>query len=528
MKLLIIGDEISKYATLRRAVHHYKLHKHVRFFGFVPDKTLAVLYRLAAVFVFPSLYEGFGLPPLEAMASGTPVITSNVSSLPEVVGDAALLIDPVRSDGHRGGDAPRADRTGAARRSPRTRSRARAASSRGSDPSGGFARSTVKCWRVDATVLDLPDLAIPPDPRIPVPSPSPIRVALVHDWLTGMRGGEKVLEAICELYPEAPLFTLVHVPGSVSATDRVPADRRLLRAVAAPAGRFYRHYLPLYPAAVEQFDLDAYDLVISSSHCAVKSVVVARAGHARLLLPLADAVCVGSVRRVFRAPTGRGLAQRGAPAGPGRRWPAGTPPRRAAWTAFSRTLNMLRGGSADTIIAGRPLCIRLSILTSTARPTECPRLRRRQASSAVSALVPYKRLDVAIEACRKVRVPLAGSGVRTEVARLQRLGGGDVEFLRLARTTRSASSTVRRRPSLLPGREDFGMVPVEAQACGTPVVALAEGGARETVVDGVTGVLVRERSVEAFAAALRSVAGYRFDPPALRANALTLFTRNAS
>ena len=94
MQLLIIGDEISKYATLRRAVHRHKLHKHVRFFGFVSDETLAALYRLADVFVFPSLYEGFGLPPLEAMASGTPVITSNVSSLPEVVGDAALLIDP--------------------------------------------------------------------------------------------------------------------------------------------------------------------------------------------------------------------------------------------------------------------------------------------------------------------------------------------------------------------------------------------------------------------------------------------------
>ena len=94
VQLLIIGDEISKYATLRRAVHRHKLHKHVRFFGFVSDQTLAALYRLADVFVFPSLYEGFGLPPLEAMASGTPVITSNVSSLPEVVGDAALMIDP--------------------------------------------------------------------------------------------------------------------------------------------------------------------------------------------------------------------------------------------------------------------------------------------------------------------------------------------------------------------------------------------------------------------------------------------------
>jgi glycosyltransferase involved in cell wall biosynthesis len=94
VQLLIIGDEVSKYATLRRAVHRHKLHKHVRFFGFVSHETLAALYRLADVFVFPSLYEGFGLPPLEAMASGTPVITSNVSSLPEIVGDAALLIDP--------------------------------------------------------------------------------------------------------------------------------------------------------------------------------------------------------------------------------------------------------------------------------------------------------------------------------------------------------------------------------------------------------------------------------------------------
>ena len=98
VKLLIIGDEISKYAALRRTVHRYKLHKHVRFFGFVPDNTLAILYRLARVLVFPSLYEGFGLPPLEAMASGTPVITSNVSSLPEVAGDAAMLIDPYETD----------------------------------------------------------------------------------------------------------------------------------------------------------------------------------------------------------------------------------------------------------------------------------------------------------------------------------------------------------------------------------------------------------------------------------------------
>jgi len=98
LKLVLIGDEISKYTALRRAVHRHQLHNYVRFLGYLPEETLAVMYRLAGVFVFPSLYEGFGLPPLEAMASGTPVVTSNVSSLPEVAGDAAILVDPYSAE----------------------------------------------------------------------------------------------------------------------------------------------------------------------------------------------------------------------------------------------------------------------------------------------------------------------------------------------------------------------------------------------------------------------------------------------
>jgi glycosyltransferase involved in cell wall biosynthesis len=94
VKLLIIGDEVNRYAALRRSVERMGVRPDVRFFGFVPDRTLAALYRLASVFAFPSLYEGFGLPPLEAMACGTPVVTSRISSLPEVVGDAAVLVDP--------------------------------------------------------------------------------------------------------------------------------------------------------------------------------------------------------------------------------------------------------------------------------------------------------------------------------------------------------------------------------------------------------------------------------------------------
>jgi glycosyltransferase involved in cell wall biosynthesis len=94
LKLIIIGDEVSRHGSLRRTTDAAGLRQEVRFFGFVPDRTLACLYRMASVFAFPSLYEGFGLPPLEAMACGAPVVTSRLSSLPEVVDDAALLVDP--------------------------------------------------------------------------------------------------------------------------------------------------------------------------------------------------------------------------------------------------------------------------------------------------------------------------------------------------------------------------------------------------------------------------------------------------
>ena len=144
LKLIIIGDEISKYPALRQSVHKHKLDKHVRFLGFQPMETLAAFYRLARAFVFPSLYEGFGLPPLEAMACGAPVVTSNVSSLPEVAGGAALLVDPYDADSIASGIVRGRDGRNAARRFDQRAARNARDRSRGRKASARFTRSTWK------------------------------------------------------------------------------------------------------------------------------------------------------------------------------------------------------------------------------------------------------------------------------------------------------------------------------------------------------------------------------------------------
>ena len=415
LKLLIIGNDISKYATLRRAIHAHNLHKYVRFLGFVPDQTLAILYRLASVFVFPSLYEGFGLPPLEAMASGTPVVTSNVSSLPEVVGTAAVLVDPHDAHAIAEGIAhvlydPRL------REDLRRRGLARAATFSWETAArevraiyGGGRRREARMRdrgrrrrrRRDAICAGL-------------------RVALVHDWLTGMRGGERVLRRSASSFRVHISSRCVHVPGAVSATiaslaaarssfvERLPRALALVSPLSAALPRRRRAVRPrrLRPGDLEQ---------------PLRGEVGgrARAGPASLLLPLADALRVGSVQRLLRARCGS--AGRAAP--PARcsaGWPAGTATPAAALTAIWLILNMLHNGSADTIIGGPSSCRPPSIPPSTRRPPTRASLSagRRHADRyflVVSALVPYKRLELAIEASRQVNVPLKVVGEGTEL-----------------------------------------------------------------------------------------------------------------
>jgi glycosyltransferase involved in cell wall biosynthesis len=345
-----------------------------------------------------------------------------------------------------------------------------------------------------------------------------VRVALVHDWLTGMRGGEKVLDAICELYPDAPLYTLVRRPGSTNARiESRPIRTSLAQWLPRPA-RFYRHYLPLYPTLVELLDFDQYDLVISTSHCAVKSIVVpGRAVHVCYChSPMRYAwdqfnsyfgpqVVGGFASRIMKPIMAR-MA----------RWDAATAGRVDRFVANSQYV----AGRISRYYNQRSTVVYPPVDTDYYRPEDDQRRPTQPSFLVVSALVPYKRVDVAVEACRRagVRLRIAGSG--PEQPRLEKIAGPDVEFLGWRQDADVRELYRQSTAVIMPGVEDFGMVPVEAQACGIPVVALNEGGARESVLHDRTGVLVSEPGADAFADALNAVANRAWDRHELRANAL--------
>jgi glycosyltransferase involved in cell wall biosynthesis len=342
-----------------------------------------------------------------------------------------------------------------------------------------------------------------------------MRLAFVHDWLTGMRGGERVLEVLCERYPDAELFTLVHIPGSVSpAIERLRPHTSFIQRLPF-VKRFYREYLPLFPTAIEQFSFDRFDVVVSLSHCCVKSIVhPASVRHiCYCLTPMRyawdqfDAYFgperIGRVGSAVMRPMMARMA----------RWDRDTAGRVDRYVAISHYVagRIRRYYNRESIVVYPP------VDTDFFQPdAEQPE----RFALVVSALVPYKRVDVAIEACRLAKVPLKIVGDGPERARLERSARGGVEFL--GRLSDEDVRTMYRRASvtLLPGEEDFGIVPLEAAACGRPVVALARGGAVETVVPAVTGELVDELSPVAFAEAINHTLDTPFDAAAIRAHAL--------
>lgn len=341
-----------------------------------------------------------------------------------------------------------------------------------------------------------------------------MKLALVHDWLTGMRGGEKTLEVVCERFPEAELFTLMHVPGSVSpAIERRPIHTSFVQRLPA-APRFYRHYLPLFPTAIEQFQFDRFDRVLSLSHCVAKSVVTP-GGVPHLcycFTPMRyawdqfDAYFgpekLGRAGSAVMRPVMRRMA----------RWDRETSNRPDRYVAISHYVagRIARYYNREASVVYPP------VDTAFYHPDGAT---PESFALIVSALVPYKRIELAIEACHLAHLPLKIVGDGPERPALERLAAGRAEFL--GRVSNDDIRSLYRRASLvlLPGEEDFGIVPLEAQACGRPVVALKRGGSLETVVDGTTGILVDDLSVEAFTDGVSRALSTTFDPAAIRAHA---------
>ena len=344
-------------------------------------------------------------------------------------------------------------------------------------------------------------------------------VALIHDWLTGMRGGEKVLEVLCERYPGAEVFTLLHLPGSVSPIiERTRIHTSPLQHLPG-VRHYYRQCLPLFPTLVERFDLSRFDLVISSSHCVAKSAIVGpRAVHVcychtpmRYAWDQFDAYFgaerLGLIPSAFMHRAMRALA----------RWDRETASRVGRYVTNSHHVarRIERYYNRQASVVHPP------VDTLFFRPD--PSVAAADGGCLiVSALVPYKRIEIAIEACRLARVPLRIVGGGPERPRLERAAaqrGADVTFLGRLSDDQVREEYRRAALVLMPGEEDFGIVPLEAQACGRPVVALARGGAVESIVPDETGILVNDQTPGAFAEAVRSALDRRFDGAIIRRHA---------
>ena len=352
-----------------------------------------------------------------------------------------------------------------------------------------------------------------------MPELAKAKVALVHDWLTGMRGGERCLEVFAELFPAADLYTLLHVPGSVGP---VIESRRIVTSFIQrlpQAERRYRHYLPLFPAAVRGFDLRGYDLVLSSSHAVAKSVrVPAGALHVcycftpmRYVWDLYDDYFgprSGPAARLLMPPVAAWL----------RRWDRRTAAGVQHFVAISRfvadRIRRTYGRDADVI---HP-------------PVDVSRFRLDESPGdfylVVSALTPYKRVDLAVGACRRLGRRLVVVGTGPEEGRLRGLAGSTVELLGWRDDAAVAELYAGCRALLFPPLEDFGITPLEAMAAGRPVIAFGRGGARETVVppgegEAPTGLFFERQTVEDLVDAIRRFesGAVTFEPKALRRRA---------
>ena len=317
-----------------------------------------------------------------------------------------------------------------------------------------------------------------------------MKVAIIHYWLVGMRGGERVLEALLDLYPDADIFTHAYVPEAISAKIRAHKVITTFINDLPRASRWYKSYLPLMPLALESLDLSGYDLVISSESGPAKGVIVPSTA-------LHVCYCHTPMRYIWDAyhfyRRGAGIVTRAFMpllCHYLRLWDVSTAMRVDAFVANSA--NVARRiarvyGRRDAVVIPPPI---------TAADFDASRPRGDRYLY-VGELVGYKQPETAVEACIKLGRPLTVIGSGPLLARIRAMAQGhDVHVLgrQPYAVLREHMSTCRAL--LFPGEEDFGLVPVEAMASGAPVIASARGGALETVADGETGLLYQGESVQ--------------------------------
>ncbi len=320
-----------------------------------------------------------------------------------------------------------------------------------------------------------------------------LRVALVHDWLTGMRGGEKCLEVLCRAFPHATLYTLLHRRGSTSPAIESMAIRTSPLQRVPGVFRHYRHMLPIMPLAARAWRPGNVDLVVSLSHCVAKSIRVPRGvPHVcycftpmRYAWQGRDSYLEGWADRPLRRALAGSLLDRL------RAWDRATARRVTHFVAISGTIRERIAScyKRDSHVIPPPVDTEFYTPAPASRPRE-------EFYLVVSALVPYKRVDQAITACAHLGRRLIVIGAGPERQRLEKLAGPTVQFLGWQPDEVIRDHYRRCRALLFPGEEDFGIVPVEALACGSPVLALGRGGAVETV-DSTIGRLYGEPTAEA-------------------------------
>lgn len=340
-----------------------------------------------------------------------------------------------------------------------------------------------------------------------------LKVALVHDWLTGQRGGEKVLDVLCELFPEAPIFTLFHFPGSQTRSiEEKDIHTSFLQSMPF-LHKKYRSYLPLFPMAAELFDLQEFDMVVSSSHCVAKGAI-SRPDALHVCYIHSPVRYAWNQYFAYFAPQKLGFFSR-------KFIPFSIHKLRLWDVSSSFRVDHFIANSKTTAKRVQKYYRRHADVIHPPVDSHFfqPEGRQEDYFLIVSALVPYKKIELAIQTFNQNGLPLKIVGRGPEYKRLKKMSKPNIHFLGSLDEDSLLKVYQQAKALIMPGEEDFGINALEAQACGIPVVSYARGGALETVLSGETGVFFPELSVNSLLEALDRLESIKFNKERIRAHA---------